>query len=60
MWENVKIGSPICLKNVEFNIFTYVIENLKTPSNHDLIMTQYIRQKNFRALKSHDCHVLMQ
>jgi hypothetical protein len=56
----LKLVAPYVLTMAEFNIFAFVIESLKTPSSHVLVITQYIRQKNFGGLESHAYHVLMQ
>jgi hypothetical protein len=56
----LKLATPYVLIAVEFDIFAYVIENLKTLIGHVSTMAQYISWKKFGGLKSHDYHVLMQ
>ncbi len=47
------------LSTNEFESFVIVIENVKMPLGHISTMAQFIRQKVFGGLKSHDYHVLM-
>jgi hypothetical protein len=56
----LKLAAPYVLTTTEFNTFASIIENIKTPSSHVSTMAQYIRQKYFGGLKSHNYHVLMQ
>jgi hypothetical protein len=56
----LKPAAPYVLTSEEFDKFASTIETLKTPTCHISNMSQYIRKKNFGALKSHDYHVLMQ
>jgi hypothetical protein len=56
----LKLATPYVLIAVKFDIFAYVIENLKTLIGHVSTMAQYISWKNFGGLKPHDYHVLMQ
>ncbi len=56
----LKLATLYMLTNVEFDTFTSVIENLKTPLGHVSAMAQFIRRKTFKGLKSHDYHVSMQ
>ncbi len=43
----------------EFESFAIIIKNVKTQSRHLSTMAQFIMQKAFGGLKSHDYHVLM-
>ncbi len=56
----LKPAAPYVLTSEEFEVFSSVIENLKSPSGHVSNMAQYIRKRTFGGLKSHDYHVLMQ
>jgi hypothetical protein len=55
----LKLVANYVLLTNEFESFVIVIENVKMPSGHVSIMAQFIRQKVFGGLKSHDYHVLM-
>jgi hypothetical protein len=52
--------APYVFTPSEFDIFATIIENLRTPSGHVSVMGKYNRKKNFKSLKSHEYHVLMQ
>jgi hypothetical protein len=56
----VKPAAPYVLSEKEFEVFASTIERLKTPSGYSAELGKHIRKRNFRGLKSHDYHVLMQ
>jgi hypothetical protein len=57
---NYVLSTNNALSANKFESFTIVIKNVKTPLGHVSTMGQFIRQKVFGGLKSHDYHVLMQ
>jgi hypothetical protein len=55
----LKLVADYVLLANEFESFAIVIKNVKTPLGHVLTMAQFIGQKVFGGLKSHDYHVVM-
>jgi hypothetical protein len=56
----LKSAAPYVLTSEEFDIFASTVEFFNTPSSHIINISQYIWKKNFKGLKSHDYHVLIQ
>ena len=56
----LKPAANYVLSASEFNTFCTRLENLKVPSGYCSEIGQHIRNMKFKALKSHDYHILIQ
>ena len=56
----MKLAVPYVLSDADFAIFARMLESGKMPFGYASNLEKHIRNKKYRALKSHNYHVLMQ